>query len=174
MSTATPSPVVRPIAAIDTHQDSRGFRDALGRYPTGVALVAAATPDGPVGMAVNSFTSVSLSPPLISFCAMLTSASWAGIRPGKRFAVSVLRLHHEDVARRFSQRGVDRFADSSWLTSPSGHPILEDALSWFDATIETVADAGDHELVIARVNACSQPGEGDPLVFYSGRYANLA
>ena len=84
MSTVTPTIGSEPIDtappfAIDAHQDPRAFRDALGRYPTGVALVAAATPDGPVGMAVNSFTSVSLAPPLISFCAMLSSSSWAQV-----------------------------------------------------------------------------------------------
>ncbi|WP_460946751.1 flavin reductase family protein [Okibacterium endophyticum] len=172
---ATARPAVTPLpGTIDAHRDSRAFRDALGRYPTGVAIVAASTPGGHVGMAVNSFTSVSLTPPLIAFCAMRSSTSWAGIRPGGRFAVSVLQAHHEPVARLFSQRGIDRFAGSTWRSSPSGQPVLEDALSWFDATIETVADAGDHELVVARVDSCSEPGDGEPLVFFSGRYGNVA
>jgi len=173
MSTITDTSVAQPIA-IDAHRDSRAFRDALGRYPTGVAIVAATTSRGPVGLAVNSFSSVSLDPPLISFCAMLTSASWLDIREIGGFAVSVLQLHHEPVARRFTQRGIDRFATSRWASSPSGHPVLEDSLSWFDATVETVADAGDHEMVIARVRACSPAGDGSPLVFFSGRYGNLA
>ena len=154
-------------------QDQRSFRDTMGRYPTGVAIVAADTPEGPTGMAVNSFTSVSLEPPLIAFCPMLTSSSWAQIKPVGRFAVSLLRSHHEPVARLFSQKGVDRFAAHDWVTSPTGHPILGEALGWLDATIESVTTAGDHDVVIARVDQWSEADDGRPLVFFGGRYHSL-
>ncbi len=154
-------------------QDQRSFRDALGRYPTGVAVIAAATPDGPAGMAVNSFTSVSLDPPLIAFCPMLTSTSWTQVKPIGGFAVSLLRSHHEDVARRFSRKDVDRFGAHEWHESPSGHPVLADALGWLDATIESVTPAGDHEVVIARVDRWSEAGDGRPLVFFGGSYHSL-
>jgi len=155
-------------------RDQRSFRDTLGRYPTGVVVVAAAAADGPAGMAVNSFTSVSLDPPLIAFCPMLSSTSWAQIKPAGGFAVSLLRLQHEAVARGFSQRGIDRFAGHEWQASPSGHPVLAEAIGWLDAAIESVSPAGDHELVIARVLDWSAPGEGDPLVFFSGGYRALS
>jgi len=154
-------------------QDQRSFRDALGRYPTGVAVITAATPDGPAGMAVNSFTSVSLDPPLVAFCPMLTSTSWAQVRPIGGFAVSLLRSHHEDLARRFTRKDVDRFGAHEWHESPAGHPVLADALGWLDATIESVTLAGDHEVVIARVDRWSEPGAGSPLVFFSGNYHSL-
>lgn len=162
-----------PLPAAE-YRDQRSFRDTLGRYPTGVVVVAAATDNGPAGMAVNSFTSVSLDPPLIAFCPMISSSSWAAMKPSGGFAVSVLRQHHESVARNFSQKGVDRFAGHKWLTSPSGHPVLAEAIGWLDARIETVATAGDHELVLARVLDWSVPGEGDPLVFFSGSYRALS
>lgn len=162
---------VRPHS--DAPQDPRSFRDTMGRYPTGVAIITAATPDGPAGLAVNSFTSVSLEPALIAFCPMLTSTSWAQLRPIGGFAVSLLREDHEGVARRFAQKGVDRFAEFAWELSPAGHPVLTDALGWLDTTIETISTAGDHEVVIARVDRWSPAGEGKPLVFFGGGYHNL-
>lgn len=154
-------------------QDKRSFRTTMGRYPTGVAVVAATTADGPVGLAVNSFTSVSLEPPLVSFCAMITSTSWARLRPVGQFAVSLLREDHEGVARRFSQRGVDRFAEYEWVLTPGGHPVLADALGWLDTTVEAITTAGDHEVVIAHVDSWSQAGAGGPLVFFGGEYHRL-
>lgn len=153
---------------------TRSFRDALGRYATGVAVVAAATDDGPVGLAVNSFTSVSLDPPLVAFCPMLTSSSWARMRPSGGFAVSLLRAHHEPVARLFSQKNADRFGSHDWERSPGGHPVLAEALGWVDATIEQVTTAGDHDVVIARATDWSEAFDGAPLVFFGGRYTSLA
>jgi len=156
-----------------TVQDQRSFRDTMGRYPTGVAIIAATTPEGPVGMAVNSFTSVSLEPPLVAFCPMLTSTSWAQIRPVGGFAVSLLRDDHESVARLLAQKDADRFGSHEWRTSPSGHPVLAESLAWLDTTVETTVEAGDHELVVARVQSWSQAEGGQPLVFYGGRYHAL-
>lgn len=155
-------------------RDQRSFRDTLGRYPTGVVVVTAQAADGPVGMAVNSFTSVSLDPPLIAFCAMRSSTTWAQIKLVGGFAVSLLRLQHEEVARRFSQKVVDRFDGHEWWASPTGHPVLAEANGWLDAAVESVTSAGDHELVVARVLDWSAPGEGDPLVFFSGGYRALS
>jgi len=157
----------------DDMQEQRSFRDTMGRYPTGVAIVTASTPDGPAGLAVNSFTSVSLSPALVAFCPMLTSTSWAQLRPVGGFAVSLLREDHEGVARRFSQKGIDRFAEHDWELSPAGHPVLAGALGWLDTTVESITTAGDHEVVIARVDRWSEAGDGKPLVFFGGRYHNL-
>ncbi|WP_162903890.1 flavin reductase family protein [Leucobacter sp. wl10] len=155
------------------HQDPRSFRDALGRYATGVAVVAALTPEGPVGMAVNSFTSVSLDPPLIAFCPMRTSRSWAQMRSIGSFSVSVLRDVHEDAARLLSSKSADKFSAHDWRPGPSGHPVLADALVWFDTVIETVTDGGDHEVVLARVNGWSDPSNDAPLVFFGGQYRSL-
>src|SRR4051812_19366299 len=83
---------------------ARRFRRVLGHVPTGVALITAMTPAGPAGMAVNSFTSVSLDPPLVSFCAARTSATWPLIQAAGSFGVNVLGEHHAEVSRRFAQK----------------------------------------------------------------------
>lgn len=172
---ASPTATTWPQAKTTPALDQRSFRDTLGRYPTGVVLICAMSEVGPVGMAVNSFTSVSLDPPLISFCPMLTSATWAALRDIKSFAVSILGAEHADVSRLFATKGADRFAHHDWAQSPLGHPVLSSALCWIDATITSVTPAGDHELVIAEATTWSQnPEKTDPLVFFSGKYHNLA
>ncbi|NYE21529.1 flavin reductase family protein [Microbacterium immunditiarum] len=152
----------------------RGFRDALGRYPTGVVLITAMTGDGPVGMACNSFTSVSLDPPMVAFYPMPSSRTWAALRPIGEFAVSILRADHEHVSRRFARKDVDKFADDDWTLTPAGHPVLADALGWLDARIETVAHAGDHDVVLASATSWSEASAGEPLVFFAGNYHSLA
>ena len=154
-------------------RDERSFRTLMGRYPTGVVLVTAATPDGPVGMAVNSFASVSLTPPLVSFCAALTSDTWARLKRVPGFAVNILGGDHEDVCRLFARHGADRFAEHAWTTTPDGHPLLADAVGWIDTRVEHVHPAGDHDLVIARASGWSDPRSHAPLVFYSGRFHAL-
>jgi 3-hydroxy-9,10-secoandrosta-1,3,5(10)-triene-9,17-dione monooxygenase reductase component len=155
--------------------EQRAFRDVLGGYATGVALVTSTADDGrPLGVAVNSFTSVSLDPPLVSFCAAVTSVTWPTIRARGNFAVSILAEGHEKLSRLFATPGADRFADGAAFTrAPSGIPVLCDALGALDCTIETIVDAGDHELVLGRVHAMSPPREGRPLLFYRGGYARL-
>jgi 3-hydroxy-9,10-secoandrosta-1,3,5(10)-triene-9,17-dione monooxygenase reductase component len=153
--------------------DGRSFRDIMGRFPTGVVLITATTASGPVGMAVNSFTSVSLDPPMVSFCPMSTSETWARIRATDSFAISILRGHHENVSRLFAQRGANKFGSHAWVNSPAGHPILKDSLGWIDASVLNVQSAGDHDLVIASADEWSDAREGSPLVFFTGRYAAL-
>ena len=153
---------------------TRSFRDVLGRFTTGVVLVTAQTDDGPVGMAANSFTSVSLEPPLIALCAAHTSSTWSVIRAEGGFAVTILGDAHQEVCRAFAARGADRFAGRDWEQSPSGHPLLPDGLAWLDCEITALHQAGDHELVIARATFWTLAEDGDPLVFHSGRYTRLA
>lgn len=173
MLTEQLAPIAEELFYFDAAADARAFRDSLGSFSTGVAIVAGQGSEGRVGMVVNSFASVSLDPPLISFCAMRTSDSWRKIQAAGSFSVSVLKHEHEEVARRFVKRGIDRFEGSGWVTTPLGSPALSDALAWFDVTVESVSDAGDHELVIGRVSACARPVSGQPLVFFNGNYTHL-
>ncbi|WP_035805224.1 flavin reductase family protein [Kitasatospora mediocidica] len=149
------------------------FRTILGRFTTGVVLVTTTTPNGPVGMAVNSFTSVSLEPPLIALCAALTSTTWPSIRETGGFAVSILGEQHEDLCRVFSTRGADRFSGGDWTSSRDGHPIPADALGWLDCRISTIHPAGDHELVIATAADGAVADAAGPLVFHGGRFREL-
>jgi 3-hydroxy-9,10-secoandrosta-1,3,5(10)-triene-9,17-dione monooxygenase reductase component len=155
--------------------DPLAFRRALGHFATGVVVAAAMDGDEPVGMAANSFASVSLEPPLVLFCAAHTSTTWPRLRGVGRFALSVLGAGQEDVCRGFARRGVDRFAGVPWRPGPGGHPVLDDAVVWLDCTLDAVHQAGDHEIAVARVTALSpEPAAGvEPLVFYRGHYTGL-
>jgi flavin reductase (DIM6/NTAB) family NADH-FMN oxidoreductase RutF len=156
-----------------TDIDPATFRHVLGHLPTGVTIVTAHGAEGPVGMACNSFTSVSLAPPLVSFCPALTSTTWPSIRDAGRFCVNVLGGHHEDICRTFALRGVDRFAQGGWHER-SGGPGLDDAAAWIDCDIQALHDAGDHVIVVGRVLALeAAERQAPPLVFHRGVYGSF-
>ena len=153
--------------------DVRAFRDALGRFATGVAFVTAA-PDGvPAGLIVNSLTSVSLEPPLVSFCPSHRSLTWARMRRARRFGVNVLARRHERFMRRAVPAGADRFVDLAWESGRGGVPLLADALAALEC--ETVAEhpGGDHSIVVGRVDALHVSAINDPLVFFAGTFRAL-
>jgi flavin reductase (DIM6/NTAB) family NADH-FMN oxidoreductase RutF/DNA-binding IclR family transcriptional regulator len=155
--------------------DSSWFRQVLGQYPTGVTVITAMCPDGqPAGMAVGSFTSVSLSPPLVAFFPDKSSSTWPKIGPAGAFCVNVLGADQEDVCRLFATKGADRFAQFEWHLSESGVPILDGAVAWIDCAIELVQDAGDHYIVIGRVRDLDLGAEELPLLFYRGGYGRFA
>ncbi|NWJ73925.1 flavin reductase family protein [Pseudonocardia sp. ICBG1122] len=153
--------------------DAGEFRRVLGHLPTGVTVVTAWTPDGPVGMAANSVTSVSLEPPLVLFCVAATSTTWPAIDAVGRYCVNVVAGHHEELVRGFSRRGIDRFAGVGVDDRPGG-PGLDDAVAWLDCAAYDRHVAGDHTIVVARVLAVEAAAERHPLVFYRGGYGTFA
>jgi 3-hydroxy-9,10-secoandrosta-1,3,5(10)-triene-9,17-dione monooxygenase reductase component len=164
-----PSPY-RDVAA---GTSGRRFREALGKFATGVALVTAVPDGAPEGLIVNSFTSVSLEPPLISFSPSRSSLTWSRMRRVRHFGVNVLGQEHERFARRAAPAGADRFAGLEWELSSHGAPLLIHALAALEC--ETVAEhpAGDHWIVVARVGELRiSPGE-DPLVFFDGEFRRV-
>ena len=158
----------RPLAP-----DSAAYRTVLGHFATGVVLVTAVDGDEPVGMACNSFTSVSLDPPLVLFCAAKSSTTWPRIQAAGKRAANFLDDDGEEICRLFAQKGADRFARVSYTPGRSGAPILEDALAYVDC--ETIAehDAGDHVIVVGSVVELGHQTEGKPLVFYRGGYGRF-
>jgi len=152
---------------------ARRFRRVLGRVPTGVALITATTPAGPAGMAVNSFTSVSLDPPLVSFCAALTSSTWPRIQAAGAFSVNVLGEHHAEVSRRFAQKGADRFSGLGHRPGATGAPVLDGVAAHLDCDVHAVHEAGDHVIVLGRVVHLDADDGVRPLVFHSGDYCSL-
>ncbi|MGH2937939.1 MAG: flavin reductase family protein [Solirubrobacterales bacterium] len=150
------------------------FRRTLANLPTGVVLVAARVEGGEVGLVCNSFTSVSLEPPLVSFCVAHTSTTWPRIQSSGRFCVSVLADHHLE-APVFSSRSEDRFVGLDLLHRRSG-PALADACAWIDCLPEDVVPAGDHLIVVARVMDLEAAEEEvrRPLVFWRGLYGSFA
>ena len=154
--------------------DSARFRQVLGHFPTGVSVVSSFHEGAAVGMAIGSFFSISLEPPLVGFCAGKGSSTWPKIRDAGRFCVSILGAHQEDVSRVFASKEPDKFSGIAWDHSPLGSPRLTQALAWADCEIEAIHDAGDHEIVIGLVHDLGVTHEGGPLVFFRGGYADLA
>jgi flavin reductase (DIM6/NTAB) family NADH-FMN oxidoreductase RutF len=154
--------------------DSARFRQVLGHFATGVCVVTAVTDEGPAGMAIGSFFSISLEPPLVGFCAGKGSSTWPKLREAGRFCVNVLAEDQEDVCRRFASKELDKFAGIAWDHSPLGSPRLGGALAWIDCEITAIHDAGDHEIAVGAVHDLAVTSEAGPLVFFRGGYANLA
>jgi 3-hydroxy-9,10-secoandrosta-1,3,5(10)-triene-9,17-dione monooxygenase reductase component len=153
--------------------DAMAFRRALGQLPTGVIVITGWNMGQPAGMSCNSFTSVSLDPPLVGFFPALASSTWPGIRDSGRFAVNILASAHESVARDFSRPGADRFAGVSWHESESG-PLLDEATCWIECEVGDEYPAGDHTLALGRVLSLEHHDEDRlPLVFHRGKYGTF-
>lgn len=154
--------------------DAGRYRQVLGHFATGVTVITADGRGEPVGMAANSFTSVSLDPPLVAFCAAHTSATWEHIRRTRAFCVNVLSADQEDVSRAFATKGGGKFRGIGWRPGPSGSPVIEHALAWIDCHIESEHEAGDHVIVVGRVLELEVAADGEPLLFYRGGYGRLS
>lgn len=151
------------------------FRQTLGHYPTGVAVVTAAKADGaPVGMTVGSFTSVSLDPPLVAFLPAKTSNSWATLREcGDTFGVNILAADQELVCRRIASSGSDKFKDVTWHPSPLGLPILDGCVAYLECRTTEIRDAGDHDLVLGEVIQMGVQRPTESLLFFRGGYGSF-
>jgi flavin reductase (DIM6/NTAB) family NADH-FMN oxidoreductase RutF len=160
----------RPAAAT---LDKTSFRDALARFATGVALVTAAPGGEPAGLIINSFTSVSLEPPLVSFCPSRSSLTWSRIRRAQSISVNVLARQHEHFVTRASPPGADRFAGLDWKPGHGGAPLLTDALATLECQIVAEHPTGDHWIIVAQVNNLHISPTRDPLVFFAGAFRGL-
>jgi flavin reductase (DIM6/NTAB) family NADH-FMN oxidoreductase RutF len=156
----------------DVGIDEARFRQVLGHFPTGVTVITA---KGPVGLAVGSFASISLHPPLVGFFAGKSSSSWPRIREAGHFGVNILGSDQEDVCRVFASRATDKFLGLGWKPMASGAPLLRDVLGWIDCEIVEIVEVGDHELCVGRVTELGVDVEHEhgPLVFYRGGYGRF-
>src|SRR5205807_1245508 len=146
--------------------DSQRFREVLGQYPTGVSIVTGLTPEGePAGLALGTFSSVSLDPPLVAFMPSKTSTSWPRISSAGHFCINVPGEDQEDLCRIFASAGLDKFANLRWRPTGSGAPIIERSLAWVDCDLERVYEVGDHYLVIGYVRALQIETPALPLIF---------
>jgi flavin reductase (DIM6/NTAB) family NADH-FMN oxidoreductase RutF/DNA-binding IclR family transcriptional regulator len=125
-------------------------------------------------MAVGSFTSVSLDPPLVAFFADKGSTTFPEIEASRSFCVNVLGAHQEQTCRKFSRSGSDRFEGIKWQPSPTGSPILEDVVAWIDCDIDSIQEAGDHYLAVGRVRALDTGSPSLPLMFLRGGYGEFS
>lgn len=160
---AHPRPPVEP----------RAFRDALGRLATGVTFITAAPGGQPAGLIVNSLTSVSLEPPLVSFSPARSSLTWSRMRRAGRFGVNVLGRQHQPFVIRAAPADADRFAGLDWKPGRSGVPLLTDALVRLECEIVAERLAGDHSIVLGQVSDLDISPRSHPLVFFAGEFASL-
>ncbi len=150
--------------------DSARFRQVLGHFPTGVCVVASMHEDKPVGLAIGSFFSISLDPPLVGFCAASSSSTWPKLREAGAFCINILADDQEEVSRVFASKEADKFAGLGWDHSPLGSPRLSGTLAWIDCRLEVVHGAGDHDIAVGAVHDLQIDHEGFPLVFFRGGY----
>ena len=163
-----------PISEYRSGSDPRTLRDALGCFATGVTVVTCFDGDGqPFGFTANSFTSVSLEPPLLLVC-VNRSASCAGVLTSARhFAVNVLQTGQQPASIRFATRDEDRFGVGDWTAGEFGAPVLMDSLGVFECERDSVHDGGDHHILIGRVLKAGFDARLDPLLYFRGRYRRL-
>ena len=149
---------------------STDYRRALAQFATGVTVVTTRdAKDGPVGLTVNSFNSVSLEPPLVLWSLALKASSVPAFDACSHYAINVLASHQLEVAQRFATRGVDRFGPRDWHDGPHGVPVLEGCIATFVARNRSRHPEGDHVILVGEIVHFSAPG-GHPLVFHDGRY----
>ena len=155
--------------------DRRAFRNALGCFATGVTVVTTVTDAGePVGLTANSFSSVSLDPPLVLFCLDRASHNLGAFRAAGRFAVNVLGDDQRDLSVRFSTTIGDRWDGVVWERWETGAPVLTGCLAALDCETEAIHDGGDHVIIVGRVQRLAATTEGKPLLYFRGNYATVA
>lgn len=153
--------------------DQARFREVLGHFATGVTVVTAVEEGTPVGFTCQSFTSLSLDPPMVALAPGKSSTSWPRIAQAGAFCVNILSDGQEALGRTFAVSGGDKFAGVSWAPGPvAGTPVLEGSLAWLECALEAIHDAGDHELVVGKVLDMGV-GRGRPLVFYRSGFGTF-
>jgi flavin reductase (DIM6/NTAB) family NADH-FMN oxidoreductase RutF len=152
-------------------ETARAFRDALGRFATGVTVVTCATADGPLGFTANSFASLSLDPPLVLWSPAKASRRYAPFVEAAHFAIHVLGAEQGGMGAGFARDGT-AFGAVPWGLNAEGVPVIDGTLARFECARAALHDAGDHTIVVGQVLRASFR-EGEPLVFSSGRYGGF-
>lgn len=150
--------------------DPNEFRRVLGHFPTGVTVVTGIDDDGPIGMAIGSFVSVSLDPPLVGFLPQVESSTWKRLKETGCFCVNVLGEDQKDVCGVFASKSDDKFAGIDWTTEVTGAPVIPGSIAWIDCETHAVHDGGDHDIVVGMVKALGTVGSTGPLLFFQGGY----
>lgn len=154
--------------------DARTLRDALGCFATGVTIVTATGSDGvPMGLTANSFTSVSLDPPLLLVCIANNASSAEVLKSAKHFAVNVLQIGQQPTSNLFASKGDDRFAETPWSYGESRAPIIDGSLSIFECEQYAIHEGGDHFILVGHVLKASFEPHRDPLLYFRGKYRLL-
>ena len=153
--------------------DPGAMREVLGHFASGVTVVTAVTVEGPIGFTCQSFSSLSLDPPLVAFAPARSSRTWPRLREIGRFCVNVLSEGQDDVSQNFARSVPDKFAGVPWKPSAHGAPVLEDVVAWIDGELWAEYDGGDHTIVVARVLDLGASPDRRPLLYHRGSYGLL-
>lgn len=151
----------------------RAYRDALGTFGTGVTIVTAMAENGPIGITANSFSSVSLRPPLVLWSVDKGSDRFEGFNAARFTAIHVLGHGQADLAMRFAKRRTDAFDGLDWTFGEDGTPLLAGCLSLFECESVANHDGGDHRILVSQVLRVSK-AEGSPLIFAGGAFGGFA
>lgn len=152
------------------------FREALGHYASGITVITSLVDGEPIGFTCQSFYSVSMDPPLVSFSVKSSSYSYPKIRRAGRFAVNILSGEQIEISNQFARQGADKWRGVDWQDSPLGNPVLAGSLHWLDCEIHAEHAAGDHLIVIGEVKAMDRQDVAatQPLLYFKGQYCKLA
>ncbi|GAA3116161.1 flavin reductase family protein [Streptosporangium carneum] len=154
--------------------DAERFRQALAVHAAGVVVITAQSQGVPVGLTATSFSSVSLSPPLVSFYVDQSSTTWPSLRQADHFAVNVLASDQAELASRFARKGVDRFAaPTQWRPGPLGVPLLGGVSAQLVCAPHSTVDIGDHVLVVGLVTETNLVSGDRPLLYHRGRFGRF-
>ena len=156
---------------LDGQHDPRELRNALGRFPTGVTVITTCTPSGRrEGLTANSFSALSLDPPLVLWSIGRKSASIASFIESGHFAINVLRASQTDISHRFATPSADKYQGLEAAPGFGGSPLLPGVLASFECKTESTIEGGDHLLFVGRVHRICYD-DGEPLIFNAGRYS---
>lgn len=162
---------VQPLSFDPALDNSRAFRDALGRFGTGVTVITCNTPTGPMGITANSFASLSLDPPLVLWSPAKTSSRYPFFMAAEQFAIHVVGADQVDVCNGFARSG-DAFGDLTWHRGGGNVPLIDGCLSRFECTKTATHDGGDHTIIIGQVTRVTTQ-KGTPLMFFGGAYGGF-
>lgn len=153
--------------------DPGHFRRVLSHFASGVVVVTGVVDDGPVGLTCQSFTALSLNPPMVLFCPSKSSTSWPLLATARYLCVNVLSAEQHGLSDGFARSGTDKFAGVAWSPTPRGAPALDGAAAHIEARVAACHDGGDHHIVTCLVEALSAESDPDPLLYYRSGYRAL-
>lgn len=156
--------------------EPKDFRDTVGCFATGITIITTVEPDGsPVGLTANSFTSLSLDPPMVLFCLDYKVASFDAFQAGAHFAVNILSTGQQDLSNRFAKSGPEKWDGIAFDTWDTGSPILPGCVASMECKVASINEGGDHVIIVGEVVRMERAG-GDvmPLLYFRGGYANLS
>ncbi|WP_037682851.1 flavin reductase family protein [Streptomyces cellulosae] len=162
------------IRASDSQFDGVLLRQAFGCFPSGVTAFCGMVDGAPEGMAASSFTSVSMDPALVSVCVANSSSTWPRLAGASRLGLSVLAGEHGAVARSLASKNGRRFDTVDWVATDSGAVFVHGATLWLECSIYEIVEAGDHAIVLLKIEALDMYPDVPPMVFHRSSFHELA